>query len=312
MSEMLKKTIHTQQFFAADAKTKCVDWIKKTFDEIGPDCKAVVGISGGKDSTIVAALCVEALGRDRVVGVLMPCVDESELRERMTSNMLSVFESSDNYVIKPSSENEIASIKKLNAAAKAQIDGYTVCDFLGIHCYCVNINNIVNSIIRPFDSTGMHLKLSDQALINILPRVRMTVLYAISQSVNGRVANTSNLSEIFLGYSTRWGDSVGDFAPLANLTVTEVKAIGHELELELGLPGYLIEKIPDDGLTGKSDEDNFGFTYEELDKFIRTGIHETDSTGILIVERHHKNQFKSKPIVSFDWYETYYGAKSDK
>lgn len=305
MSEMLEKTIHTQQFFAADAKTKCVEWIKKTFDEIGPDCKAVVGISGGKDSTIVAALCVEALGIDSVVGVLMPCVDENELREKLAFNALSVFMSSNNYVFRDTSEDEISKLKKLNSAAKAQLDGYEVCKLLGIHCYCVNIKNIVDSVIRPFSYSEMRLKLSDQALINILPRVRMTVLYAISQSLYGRVANTSNLSEIFLGYSTRWGDSVGDFAPLANLTATEVKAIGHELALDFGLPEYLIEKTPDDGLTGKSDEDNFGFTYEELDKFIRTGLCPNDNVRNLIIDRHQKNLFKSKPIVSFDWYKTF-------
>jgi len=305
MDEMLNKTIHTKQFLAADAKRRCVDWIKKTFDEIGPDCKAVVGISGGKDSTITAALCVEALGKERVVGVLMPCIDEDDLREKLPARALSLFGSSSNYTIKPDSKAELLAMKKLNAAVSAQVDGYKVCEFLGIQCYCININHIVNAITRPFNYAEMKLKLSDQALINILPRVRMTVLYAVSQSINGRVANTSNLSEIFLGYSTRWGDSTGDFAPLANLTVTEVKAIGHELEYELGLPSYLIEKTPDDGLVGKSDEDNFGFTYKELDDFIRTGKHDTDAAGILMIERHRKNLFKSKPIVSFDWYEIF-------
>jgi NAD+ synthase len=100
----------------------------------------------------------------------------------------------------------------------------------------------------------------------------MTTLYGIAACVNGRVANTCNLSENFISYSTKFGDAAGDFSPLGNLTVTEVKALGYEL----GLPEALVVKVPTDGMCGKTDEDNFGFTYDVLDKYIRTGICEDE------------------------------------
>lgn len=240
-------------------KDDIVRWIKDWFEKNGPDCNAVIGISGGKDSTVVAALCVEALGKDRVIGVMMPNGEQSDLDV-----------------------------------------SYKVCRYLGIKEICVNIEQAVNAITTSMryaivdcvQGEGYGIEPSDQTLVNLPPRIRMTTLYAISQSLNGRVSNNCNLSENWVGYSTRWGDSVGDFSPLAKLTVAEVKAIGYEL----GLPAEFIEKVPSDGLCGKTDEDNLGFSYDTLDHYIRTGNCDDPIAKERIDALHKKNQFKQEPI----------------
>ena len=210
-------------FDALKTKNACVEWIRGFFEENGKGCNAVVGISGGKDSSVVAALCVEALGKERVIGVLMPCGEQFD------------------------------------------IDcSYRLVEHLGIKHFTVNIKDAVEGLKA---SLPKELELTSQTVNNIPPRVRMATLYAVSQSCNGRVANTCNLSEDYVGYSTRYGDSAGDFSPLAKLTVDEVKQIGRVL----GLPCELVDKTPIDGLCGKTDEDNLGFTYAELDRYIRTG-----------------------------------------
>ena len=247
------------EFDAKEVKNKCVQWIRNWFEENGKGCKAVIGISGGKDSSVVAALCVEALGKDRVLGVLMPNGKQSDIK-----------------------------------------DSETLCDFLDIAYIKVNIKEAYEQIMR---SIGMaacchHCTpqyASDQAKINLPPRIRMAILYAISQTRNGRVACTDNLSESYIGYSTRWGDNVGDFCPLAHLTSDEVVALGDAL----GLPYELTHKVPSDGLCGKTDEDNFGFTYEVLNKYIRTGVCEDEEIKETIDALHEKNLFKLQPIPSF-------------
>ena len=252
-------------FNAKQVKDELVTWIRNWFEENGPGCKAVIGISGGKDSSVVAALCVEALGKDRVIGVMMPDGTQSDIDM-----------------------------------------SFKVIEHLGIKHIVVDISaatkGVLSSITRgSLDSTvfgrGGMWTCSPQTLINLPPRIRMATLYAISQSVNGRVSNNCNLSEDWVGYSTRWGDSVGDFAPLANLTVTEVKKIGYEL----GLPADLIEKVPSDGLCGKTDEDNLGFSYDTLDRYLRTGICEDAEAKMKIDKLHNKNLFKMKPIPSFHY-----------
>lgn len=239
------------EFSAIDVKNKCVDWIKNFFEENGKGCNAVVGISGGKDSSIVAALCVEALGKDRVIGVLMPNGEQSDISY-----------------------------------------SYFLCGNLGIKFVTVPIENAVNGVL---DAMKENVDISDQTVINLPARIRMATLYAVSQSMNGRVANTCNLSEDWVGYATRYGDAAGDFSPLSNLTVTEVKAIGSEL----GLPDDLIDKVPTDGLCGKTDEDNLGFTYAVLDKYIRTGEIEDEEVKKRIDTMHEKNLFKLKLMPSF-------------
>ncbi len=238
-------------FDALKVKNECVNWIREFFEKNGPDCNAVIGISGGKDSSVAAALCVEALGRDRVIGVLMPRGEQADID---------------------------CSIKLVN--------------HLKIKNYTVNIGETFNALINALPSD---MPLSDQTLTNIAPRIRMTALYAVSQSNNGRVVNTCNLSEDWVGYSTRYGDSVGDFSPMSHLTVSEVKEIGYLL----GVPKDLVDKTPIDGLCDKTDEDNLGFTYAVLDKYIRTGICEDEETKALIDKKHKANLFKLELMPSY-------------
>lgn len=240
-------------FDALKVKNDCVEWIRKFFEENGQDCNAVVGISGGKDSSIVAALCVEALGKDRVIGVLMPQGEQHDI--------------------------DMA---------------YLLVNHLEIKHFVVNIKDSVDALMKNLPE---ELEISSQTKQNLPPRIRMSTLYAISQSCNGRVANTCNLSEDWVGYATRYGDGAGDFSPLSNLTVTEVKQIGHIL----GLPTELVEKTPIDGLCGKTDEENLGFTYAELDKYIRTGVIEDADKKEIIDKKHKMNLFKLKPMPSFEY-----------
>ena len=242
-------------FDAAKVKNECVEWIRNWFEYNGKGCNAVIGISGGKDSTIVAALCVEALGKDRVIGVLMPQDHQSDID-----------------------------------------DSYAVVNHLGIKHMIINIGPTVDMLLLQLSMFG-DMRISEQTKINLPPRIRMATLYAVSQSVNGRVANTCNWSEDYIGYSTRWGDAVGDFSPLGNLTSDEVIAIGDLC----GLPYELTHKIPSDGLCGKTDEDNFGFTYEILNKYIRTGVCEDKEVRVKIDQMHTKNLFKLMPIPTFEY-----------
>ncbi|MBQ7090467.1 MAG: NAD(+) synthase, partial [Clostridia bacterium] len=165
-------------------------------------------------------------------------------------------------------------------------------EHLGIRSYEVNIKAAVEGLRNALPA---ELELSAQSVTNIPPRIRMTTLYAIGQSVNGRVCNTCNLSEDWVGYSTRYGDSVGDFSPMSHLTVTEVKEIGRLL----GLPAVLVDKVPIDGLCGKTDEENLGFTYAELDVYIRTGKIEDPAKKELIDRKHQMNLFKLELMPAF-------------
>ena len=239
------------QFDVKETTAKCVQWIRDWFEENGKGCNAIVGISGGKDSSVVAALCVEALGKDRVIGVLMPCGEQADI----------------------------------DMARK-------LVNHLGIKSYEINIANAVNGLLNELKD----FEVSQQSRTNLPPRIRMSTLYAVGQSMNGRVANTCNLSEDWVGYSTRYGDSVGDFSPLSHLTVTEVKAIGKELKLPLDL----VEKVPIDGLCGKTDEENLGFTYAMLDRYIREGICEDEAIKAVIDDKHKKNLFKLELMPCFE------------
>ena len=232
------------EFDALKVKNECVEWIRNFFEENGKGCNAIVGISGGKDSSIVAALCVEALGKDRVIGVLMPNGEQHDID-----------------------------------CARLLVN------HLGIKNYEINIKEAVDGVLN---SMPKDMEVTAQTIQNVPPRIRMTTLYAVGQSNNGRVANTCNLSEDYVGYSTRYGDSVGDFSPCSFITVTEMKQIGHLL----GLPYELVEKTPIDGLCGKTDEDNLGFTYAELDVYIREGKIDDQDKKALIDRKHKANLFK--------------------
>lgn len=242
------------EFNAAKTKDEIIEWIRNYFRKNGPDCNAVIGISGGKDSSIVAALCCEALGNGRVIGVLMPqgVQDDIDVARELVKH-------------------------------------------LGIKSFEINIAETVNTLLAKGRIAG--LCDSKQARVNLPARIRMTTLFMVSQSMNGRVANTGNASEAHIGFSTLFGDGAGQFSPLGKLTVTEVKAVGREL----GLPEKFIEKAPADGLTGKTDEDNFGFTYDFLDKYIRTGEFGGDSATAAKIDRmHDANTFKQLPMPTYD------------
>lgn len=248
-------------FNAKETTEKAIQWIRDFFEKNGKGCNAVIGISGGKDSSICAALCVEALGKERVIGVLMPNGVQSDI--------------------------DMARL---------------LVEHLDIQAVEVNINEAYTGVLSGIKNAksvnGFQMDgLSNQTIVNLPPRLRMAVLYAVSQSCNGRVANTCNLSEDWVGYSTRYGDAAGDFSPLARLTVAEIKEMGRLL----GLPEILVDKVPSDGLCGKTDEDNLGFTYAVLDRYIRTGVCENPETKALIDEKHIKNQFKLELMPCFEF-----------
>lgn len=241
------------EFRAGEVKEQCVAWIREFFEQNGKDCNCIIGISGGKDSSVAAALCVEALGKERVIGVLMPNGEQADI----------------------------------DMAEK-------LVEFLGIQAVTINIAPLVQAASKGVQA-ALEEGMSEQAAVNLPARLRMTILYAVSQSRNGRVANTCNLSEDWVGYSTRYGDSVGDFSPLSDLTAAEVKLVGRAA----GLLQDLIEKVPSDGLCGKSDEENLGFSYEVLDRYIRTGEIADAAVKEKIDRLHEKNMFKLELMPKF-------------
>lgn len=236
-----------------------IDWIREYFQKNGPTCNAIIGISGGKDSTVCAGLLVEALGKDRVIGVTMPNGFQDDIE-----------------------------------------DSIKVTNFLGIRRINVNIYDtyraLMNGVEDGLYGIGLKREVSDNTKINMPPRLRMTTLFAVSQTLNGRVVNTCNLSEDWVGYSTLFGDAAGQFSPLGKLTVEEIIAIGDYL----GLPRELVHKTPSDGLCNKTDEDNLGFRYSELDDYINTGVMEDNEKKQLIDKKHRANLFKYKPMPTFD------------
>ena len=241
-----------KNFDAKKETENIVAWIKNWFEENGPTANAVVGVSGGKDSSVVTTLLVRALGKERVEAVLMP------------------------KGIQPDIE-----------------DSKSLVRLLGLEGRVVNIKESVEAVEKSLLDSGLET-LSEDTRINIQPRIRMTVLYAVAQSLKngGRVANTCNRSEDWIGYSTKYGDAAGDFSPLANYTVSEVLKIGEYL----GLPDTIVHKTPSDGLSGRSDEDKIGFTYDTLDNYILNGICEDEKTKEKIDRMHRLNLHKLKTI----------------
>lgn len=232
-----------------------IQWVKDYFEATAtPETKAVIGISGGKDSSVAAAVCVKALGKERVLGVLMP------------------------------------------KGVQADIDcSQLLVETLGIQHYTVNIGSTVDAFTKELES---HMPMNSQAIINTPPRIRMTTLYAVAACVGGRVVNTCNLSEDWVGYSTKHGDAAGDFSPLSMLTVTEILQIGDYL----GLPESLVHKVPIDGLCGKTDEENLGFTYAELDRYIRglTDLSDKPELKEKIDRMHRNNLHKLQLMPKFE------------
>ena len=246
--------------FDVEKVTKdCILWIKNWFEKNGPGCNAVIGISGGKDSTIVTKLCVEALGADRVIGVMMP-----------------------------------------NGVQKDISDSIKVCKLLGIKNYTINIENSVNSILKEMNESG--IEITEQTRTNLPARIRMSTLYAVSQSNNGRVSNNCNKSEDTMGYSTRYGDAAGDFSPLSELTTVEIVAIGDYL----GLPYDLVHKTPIDGLNTNADgsyvtdEQSMGVSYDDIHKYVRMRNELSQETIDYISGREKKNLFKLQLMPKFN------------
>ena len=246
--------------FDVEQVTKdCIQWIKDWFEKNGPGCNAVIGISGGKDSTIVTKLCVEALGADRVIGVMMP-----------------------------------------NGIQKDISDSQRVCEFLGIKNYTINIEDAVNSTLNQMKECG--IEVSEQTRTNLPARIRMSTLYAVSQSNNGRVSNNCNKSEDTMGYSTRYGDAAGDFSPLSELTTVEIVAIGDYL----GLPYDLVHKTPIDGLNTNADgsyvtdEQSMGVSYDDIHKYVRMRNELSQETIDYISGREKKNLFKLQLMPKFN------------
>lgn len=231
-----------------------IQWIKDYYKD-NPEGKAIIGISGGKDSTICAALLVEALGKDRVVGVMMPNGVQSDIE-----------------------------------------DSKRIIDYLDIDSEEVNIGMAYNSLLYNL-GFPCGARIPEAIRTNLPSRLRMSALYAIAAIYpNSRVVNTSNLSERYIGYCTKGGDTVADFSPLGNLTVREVLMIGDDL----GLPYDLVHKTPSDGMSGKSDEEKIGFTYDELDNYILyvdDGL--SDETAEKIKKMHKANEHKLNDMPRF-------------
>ena len=243
-----------------EIKDRLVDWIRDYFDHNGPGCTAVVGISGGKDSSVTAALCVEALGKDRVLGVLMPNGIQSDIA-----------------------------------------DAIALVEHLDIKHLVVNIGDTTKALTAAIEGAeGFELVaagMSRDSIINMPARIRMTTLYAVGQSLpkGGHVANTCNQSEDYVGYSTKYGDAAGDFSPLQNILVEEVRQLGYVL----GLPDFLINKTPSDGLSGQTDEDKLGFTYAQLDHYILTGQCQDPDIKAKIDRMHAMNMHKLQLMPAF-------------
>ena len=244
-------------FNAQAERANVVDWIRNKMNGFGENSVAVIGISGGKDSSVAAALCVEALGKDRVVGVTMPDGAQSDIE-----------------------------------------DSYELCNILGIRRININIELLTNTA-KLLVEHGMNLKIPTvSSVVNMPARMRMTMLYMVAQNFPcGFVINTCNLSEDWIGYSTWHGDSAGDFSPLARFTSEEVSMLGDAC----GLPEHLTHKTPSDGLSGYTDEENLGFTYKELNEYIRTGIITNMGNKEKIDKRHKANLFKLQPLDYYDY-----------
>jgi NAD+ synthase len=240
------------KFDAKKVKDDLVQWLKDYFDNDGYPINAVVGCSGGKDSSVVLAALVQAIGENRVYAILMPNGIQSDIE-----------------------------------------DSYKICELLGLKPYLCNIEKGYNGVL---ESISNEFEPSNQAKINLAPVIRMATLKAISQSVNGRFTCNGNMSELYLGWFTIDGDDRGSIKPLANLTATEVVAVGREL----GLPDWVVDKTPSDGLCGSTDEEKMQISYYKLDKYIRDGIIDDIEMQERIEERHYANLFKLEPIPTFN------------
>ena len=243
-------------------KDEIVNWIREYFDKNGKGCKAVVGVSGGKDSSVAAALCAEALGKENVVGVLMPNGVQADIS---------------------------VSRRLVEAIGIPYVE-------LNINAAFKGMESMLTGSEKLMQMCGLD-DLSKDTRINLPPRLRMATLYAVGQMLPGgaRVVNTCNASEDYVGYSTKFGDCAGDFSPLSHLLVHEVLQIGDCL----GIPQDLVHKTPSDGLSGQDDEQKLGFTYAALDRYVLTGVCEDQATKDKIDRMHRINLHKLEPMPAF-------------
>ena len=235
-----------------------VKWIKIWFkDKTGP---AVIGISGGKDSTVCAALLVEALGKERVIGVMMPNGEQKDIDDSKKVC-------------------ELLGIKSLTVNIDNAYKSLT-------RAICVNL-------MKDVAVGNLDDEIPSLYSTNTPARLRMTTLYGVAAIFGGFVCNTCNLSESIVGWETYGGDGFGDFAPIGKLTKTEVVELGDYMKL----PQELVHKAPSDGMCGATDEDKLGFTYETLDTYIREGLRpKARETFDRIMLLHKKSHFKHENI----------------
>ena len=203
---------------------KRVAFIREQID--GPGLGgAVVGISGGIDSAVTAALCVRALGRDRVIGVWLPAYS-------------------------------------LDVHAE---DSQKLAEAIDLNLVTIDVGPAYDALVPVIEGV---LPLDDKTKGNTKARLRMTTLYAIANQKGYLVADTCNLSEVHVGYMTKGGDGLADFNPVASLTKHEMRIMA----AELGVPDSIITKPPSADLwEGQTDEQEMGFTYEDLDRYLITG-----------------------------------------
>ncbi len=243
----------------------CVNWTKSILEK-NHQTKVVIGISGGKDSSVVAAICTKAIGSENVIGVMMPCGIQKDIG-----------------------------------------DSQKLIDFLGIKSTTVNIGNAFNDLCN---AINLGVELSYDTKTNLPARLRMSTLYAVAQTVGGFVANTCNLSEDYApgGYATLFGDNAGSFAPIQDMTVSEVIEVGEDL----GLPYNLLHKTPIDGLQPLSDEEKIakqtgieGWTYARFDKLIRGEKHDFTPEEVEILRKGAQAGKFKRDIVQIPKFKTH-------
>ena len=236
-----------------------IKWIKGYVENSGAK-GVVVGNSGGKDSAVVIAMATKALGCDRVLAVSMPCYSlDSDVED--AELVASTF-----------------GVKMLNIDLNNTFDVY---------------EKMINSVLN----SELTMELNDESKVNSKPRLRMTTLYSIAQTMNYLVIGTGNLCEIMVGYTTKWGDNSCDFNPIGNFTVEEVLEIGKYL----GVPENILLKSPADGLGFQTDEEKMGIKYKQISEMIETG--NTDEIAKeRIINMYNKSKHKRTlpPIYKFE------------
>lgn len=248
--------MNNYKFNVEQTVQECIEWIRKWFKTNAEQKSAVIGVSGGVDSAVAAALCHSALQGD-VHLYMLPNMYQTDIKD--AREVIAHF----NYLSYPT----------------------------------INIGRVYTEVIMEMANAG--IQASDQTRINLPARLRMSVLYAIAQSIGGVVVNTSNLSESYIGYDTLFGDQCGSLSPLGKLTKTEILEMARYLQL----PRRIWKKAPADGLTGRTDEESFGFSYGELDRYIRqSGIGVSIDT-ISEIERKHENSAFKRRMVCLDTFE---------